>query len=236
MLETKVIVIEPTDSEGVALSNLLRFLDLDPVHVHDPAELRSSAQRNNLDALAVIVSQETVEKYGAGLISELRSLRQPLPVIYLSSETLPKIAESTPDLAWLHLEMPVKQRRLSAVLDQAQSLRSGHPTQPGSHRFRPSEPSRAMRAIHRLIEQVAPFHTNVLILGESGTGKEMVARHIHELSGRAGHPFVPVNCGAIPGGSARKRAIRSREGCFYRRSHHAHGSFRVRRRRDLVPR
>jgi len=55
-----------------------------------------------------------------------------------------------------------------------------------------------MRAIHRLIEQVAPFESNVLILGESGTGKEMAARHIHELSGRGRHPFVPVNCGAIP--------------------------------------
>ncbi len=55
-----------------------------------------------------------------------------------------------------------------------------------------------MRDIHRLIEQVAPSDSNVLILGESGTGKEMVARHIHEVSGRAQHPFVPVNCGAIP--------------------------------------
>jgi sigma-54 specific flagellar transcriptional regulator A len=55
-----------------------------------------------------------------------------------------------------------------------------------------------MRDIHRLIEQVAPFDSNVLILGESGTGKEMAARHIHELSGRGRHPFVPVNCGAIP--------------------------------------
>jgi sigma-54 specific flagellar transcriptional regulator A len=55
-----------------------------------------------------------------------------------------------------------------------------------------------MRDIHRLIEQVAPFDSNVLILGESGTGKEMAARHVHELSGRARHPFVPVNCGAIP--------------------------------------
>jgi sigma-54 specific flagellar transcriptional regulator A len=64
--------------------------------------------------------------------------------------------------------------------------------------YRPTGRSPAMRAIHRLIEQVAPFDSNVLILGESGTGKEMAARHIHELSGRGRHPFVPVNCGAIP--------------------------------------
>ena len=55
-----------------------------------------------------------------------------------------------------------------------------------------------MRSVQHLIEQVAPFDTNVLILGESGTGKELAARHIHELSGRADAPFVPINCGAIP--------------------------------------
>src|SRR5690606_12777993 len=39
---------------------------------------------------------------------------------------------------------------------------------------------------------------NVLVLGPSGTGKEVVARNIHLLSNRAGGPFVPINCGAIP--------------------------------------
>jgi two-component system, NtrC family, response regulator GlrR len=47
--------------------------------------------------------------------------------------------------------------------------------------------------------QVSEFDVGVLILGESGTGKEMVARAIHDRSPRAGKPFVPVNCGAIPG-------------------------------------
>ena len=57
--------------------------------------------------------------------------------------------------------------------------------------------SEGMLKLRRLVEQVAPSPATVLITGESGTGKEVVARQIHELSGRSG-PFVAVNCGAIP--------------------------------------
>jgi sigma-54 dependent transcriptional regulator, flagellar regulatory protein len=214
VLDAKVIVIEPTDSEGVALTALLRFLDLEAVHVHDLAEFNSLPQRNAPELLAVIVGKHIVEFQGAPLVAALRAMRQPLPVIYLSSDGLPKLAETSGDLAWLHLETPVKQRRLSSVLDQAYNVRGGHPTQPGSHHFRPSGTSRAMRAVHRLIEQVAPFDTNVLILGESGTGKEMVARHVHELSGRTNHPFVPVNCGAIPADLLESELFGHEKGAF----------------------
>src|SRR3546814_13010772 len=55
-----------------------------------------------------------------------------------------------------------------------------------------------MRRVRKLIEQVAGFDTTVLVTGESGTGKEVVARAIHERSPRRAHPFVAVNCGAIP--------------------------------------
>jgi sigma-54 specific flagellar transcriptional regulator A len=212
--DSKVIVIEPSDEEARILLTLLRFLDLDPLHVRDLDELRRASPGESQDCLAVIVGQDTVAAVGPELVRQLRSMPQPLPVIYLSNDALPKIAETSGDLAWFHLDLPVKQRRLSAVLTQAQNVRSGHPTQPGAHRFRPSGSSRAMRDVHRLIEQVAPFATNVLILGESGTGKEMVARHIHELSGRSGHPFVPVNCGAIPADLLESELFGHEKGAF----------------------
>lgn len=214
MLEAKVIVIEPSESDANALQALLRFLDLEPIHVRNVAELRASTHRDMPDCLAVIARRETVNALGSELVAQLRKMRQPLPVICISADGLPKIAESSGDLAWFQLETPVKQRRLSAVLHQAQSVRSGHPTQPGTHRFQPSGASKAMRAVHRLIEQVAPFDTNVLILGESGTGKEMVARHIHELSHRAAHPFVPVNCGAIPADLLESELFGHEKGAF----------------------
>ena len=214
MAEVKVIVIEPTDSEAQTLQALLRFLDLEPIHFHDLAALRRSSHAQSQDCLAVIIGHHAVATEGEELVAQLRAMRQPLPVIYLSSEGMPKIAERSPDLAWFQLELPVKQRRLSAVLQQAHNVRSGHPTQPGAHRFRPSGTSRPMRDVHRLIEQVAPFDTNVLILGESGTGKEMVARHVHELSGRAAHPFVPVNCGAIPADLLESELFGHEKGAF----------------------
>lgn len=56
----------------------------------------------------------------------------------------------------------------------------------------------AMQHLREQIMQVAPYKTNILITGESGTGKEAVARTIHEKGPRAEHPWVAINCSAIP--------------------------------------
>ena len=56
----------------------------------------------------------------------------------------------------------------------------------------------ALRSVYRVIEQAAPTAASVLVYGESGTGKELVAKTIHHLSGRNKHPFIAINCAAIP--------------------------------------
>jgi DNA-binding NtrC family response regulator len=58
--------------------------------------------------------------------------------------------------------------------------------------------SKAMQEVFHLIERVASTDSTVLITGESGTGKEMAARAVHAQSRRREHPFVSINCAALP--------------------------------------
>jgi DNA-binding NtrC family response regulator len=58
--------------------------------------------------------------------------------------------------------------------------------------------SRPMQEIYILIEKVASTDSTVLVTGESGTGKEMAARAIHLQGARRDHPFVSINCAALP--------------------------------------
>src|SRR5688572_23661009 len=58
--------------------------------------------------------------------------------------------------------------------------------------------SGAMKRLDRLLRQIAGKDVAVCLIGESGSGKEVIARRIHELSGRRAEPFAPINCAAIP--------------------------------------
>jgi two-component system response regulator PilR (NtrC family) len=74
--------------------------------------------------------------------------------------------------------------------------------------------SQVMQQLREMIEKVARSQAPVHISGESGTGKELVAHLIHEASARRDGPFVPVNCGAIPGELMESELFGHKKGSF----------------------
>src|SRR5690606_9006815 len=103
-----------------------------------------------------------------------------------------------PETVW-PLDYPVRRTQLQEALRRASLKRlSDDAERERNAEDGPTGTSDATLRLKRMIDQVAPFDTTVLILGESGTGKEVAARAIHDRSKRAGKPFVAINCGAIP--------------------------------------
>jgi formate hydrogenlyase transcriptional activator len=74
--------------------------------------------------------------------------------------------------------------------------------------------SPALRQVLREVTTVAPTDSTVLIFGETGSGKELVARAVHQLSGRQDQAFVKLNCAAIPTGLLESELFGHEKGAF----------------------
>jgi DNA-binding NtrC family response regulator len=85
----------------------------------------------------------------------------------------------------------------------------------------------SMQSVRRLIDTIAPTDAGVMILGETGTGKELIARSLHDKSHRAGHAFIPVNCGALPENLVESELFGHRRGAFTGADAHRKGLFEV---------
>lgn len=111
---------------------------------------------------------------------------------------------------------PLDPARLSHTLGHALGLAAlGHCAEVAETRaMRLTGNSPAIVLLRQQIMKVAVADAPVLIWGESGTGKELVARALHEHSGRADGPFVPINCGAIPASLVQSELFGYEKGAF----------------------
>jgi DNA-binding NtrC family response regulator len=92
---------------------------------------------------------------------------------------------------------------------------------------------RALAQIRTVIDHVAETDVTVLIQGESGTGKEIVARELHQASGRRSCPFVKVNCAALPGELLESELFGYERGAFTGAVARKPGKFEVAQRGTL---
>jgi two-component system response regulator GlrR len=141
---------------------------------------------------------------GLALFDDIRARHPSLPVILLTAHgTIPDAVEATERGVFTYLTKPFDGKALEGKIAQALSLSAPPaPVQSGGKEgsWQADIISRSSRMAETLAEArlIAQSDASVMLRGESGTGKEMLAQAIHRASARASHPFVAVNCGAIP--------------------------------------
>lgn len=142
-------------------------------------------------------------KDGLTLLEELKQQGVAAPVVMMSGQAHIEMAVRATRLGALDfLEKPISSDKLMLTVENAlklQRLESENRQlrqQLGKHEIVWN--GEAMRRVMAQLERVAASESRVCILGETGTGKELVARTIHERSGRAAGPFVTLNCAAVP--------------------------------------
>lgn len=143
-------------------------------------------------------------KDGLALLEDLRAMNIALPVVMISGQATVEMAVRATRLGAVDfLEKPLSTEKLLLTVENALRMarlekenRELRQRVGGSHEMVWS--SEVMRRLMLQLERVAQSEARVCILGETGTGKELVARAIHERSGRAKGPFVTLNCAAVP--------------------------------------
>ncbi|MBI2383528.1 MAG: sigma-54-dependent Fis family transcriptional regulator [Gammaproteobacteria bacterium] len=197
----RILVVDADADRARDIGSILQFIDYAAEIVDD---LRAATlQHKPRDWVAVILGTIKDSKSLPAFLDWLKADPQ-FPPLLLLPEHQGRAWDDRgfdPDEAWA-LDYPVKYAQLHELLRRASLKRLDPPrpaaAKPAASAAGPTGNSTAIRHVRRLIEQVAPFDTTVLILGESGTGKEIVARAIHDRSSRGDKPFVAINCGAIP--------------------------------------
>src|SRR5205823_3060795 len=144
---------------------------------------------------------------GLGLLRALTQQGADVTTLLLTAQgTVESAVEAMKEGAYDYLTKPVDIQRLKILLDKiVERLETMREVKALRRQLREHGTfgslignSPEMRKIYQIIEQAAPTSASVLITGESGTGKELVAQSIHQLSPRAGFPFIAINCAAIP--------------------------------------
>jgi DNA-binding NtrC family response regulator len=201
----RVLIVEDDAAARRGLTELVRAWGHEAEGAADGEE--GLKQISTYRPAAVLADMVMPRMDGLELLRQVKDQLSDLSFVLITAQGSVETAVSAmKDGAFDYLTKPVDPQRLRSLLGHVAERRAALGQVAGLRR-QLQEQGRfgqmvgnapAIRSVYRLIEQAAPTTASVLVHGESGTGKELVAKTIHELSGRSPHLFVAINCAAIP--------------------------------------
>ena len=171
----------------------------------------------------VIIGATRENDAGLAMLKECRAKLPQAAVVMITAYTSVQMAVDAMKLgAFDYITKPFKLDELQFCIQRALEYQAAfHENDPQSREFRDEHrfenlmgKSPKMQEIYRLIGKVADTESTILIQGESGTGRELVARALHYNSARQHHPFLAINCSALPESALESELFGHKKGAF----------------------
>lgn len=196
----KLLLVE--DDTSVRLT-LLTFLELEGYEVDAVASTDEALNRLASGSYMTVISDIYIDgRTGIDILNAAKAQDPECAVILMSARgTIETVMAATRGGAFDYLAKPFELDKLLETLKRLEATRNSREKETRIDDLPDTEfigSSPGMIEIYKKVSQIAPTDITVLIEGETGTGKELIARMIHRNSARAQHPFVPVDCAAIP--------------------------------------
>jgi two-component system, NtrC family, response regulator AtoC len=228
----RILVADDETNLRRVLSAMLKRHGYEVVTAEDGEE---ALQKIDEEFNAVITDLRMPKLDGMELLSRIVAEYPQIPVIMVTAHGSVDNAVTAVKLgAFDYIEKPFEQEHIEQVIGKAlrtNELRLSevrHPGAPkGQGRYGLVGTSAPMQSVFAVIDKVADTPSTVLISGESGTGKELVARALHDNSGRAKGPLIKVNCAAIPDTLIESELFGFEKGAFTGAVHSKPGRFEL---------
>ncbi len=201
---SKILIIDDERSIRRALREILEFEKFEIEEAENGKEGLEKAKSEHFDVIFCDIKMPIMD--GMEVLNELNKASVDVPVIMISGHgNIETAVDAIKKGAFDFIEKPLDLNRILVtvrnacdrvnLVEETKELKTTIKRVKGSSIIGETD---SILKIKEMIEKVAPSEARVLITGENGTGKELVARQLHEQSGRAKGPFVEVNCAAIP--------------------------------------
>jgi two-component system, NtrC family, nitrogen regulation response regulator NtrX len=199
-----ILIIDDEKSIRNTLKDILEYEGYKIEEAEDGQSGLEKITKNDYQLVLCDIKMPKID--GVELLEKVMNLKPELPIVMISGHgTIETAVESIKKGAFDFISKPLDLNRLLITvrnaLDRNTLVEETKVLKTIVSKGKDSDiigESASITTIKEMIAKVAPSDARVLITGANGTGKELVARQLHKLSNRSKHPFIEVNCAAIP--------------------------------------